>query len=77
MAKGQSAVKLTPSQTRDFLLHIISNNRELQKGGKKPVSIEVIGEAGIGKTSLVDQVAKDNGLAYVKLNLAQIEELGD
>ena len=39
--------------------------------------MEVVGESGIGKTSAVLQMAKENDLDFVKLNLAQIEELGD
>jgi len=77
MASKSQPVRLSPSETKEFLNHIISNNRDLQSKGKKVVSVEVIGEAGIGKTSVIDQVAKEHSLAYVKLNLAQIEELGD
>ena len=44
---------------------------------KLPVAIEVVGESGIGKTSAVMQMAKKHELDFVKLNLAQIEELGD
>jgi len=49
----------------------------LQEGGKNPVAIEIVGESGIGKTSTVIELAKENNLNFVKLNLAQIEELGD
>jgi len=70
-------VNLNIDELQDFVGHIISNNRHLQAGGKKPVAIEVVGESGIGKTtSIMDMTAK-HGLDFVKLNLAQIEELGD
>lgn len=75
MSKGQ--VKLNVQELKDFGNHIIQNNRVLQNAGKKPASIEIIGEAGLGKTSIVQEIAEDNNLAFVKLNLAQIEELGD
>ena len=70
-------VNLNIDELQDFVEHIITNNRHLQAGGKKPVAIEVVGESGIGKTtSIMDMTAK-HGLDFVKLNLAQIEELGD
>ena len=70
-------VNLNIDELQDFVGHIITNNRHLQGQGKKPVAIEVVGESGIGKTtSIMDMTAK-HGLDFVKLNLAQIEELGD
>ena len=53
------------------------SNRYLQENGKNAVSVEVVGESGIGKTSTIVELAKENNLNFVKLNLAQIEELGD
>jgi|TARA_R110000744_G_scaffold195378_1_gene314393 hypothetical protein len=70
-------VNLNIEELESFVDHIISNNRFLQKDGKKPVAVEVVGESGIGKTSAVMQMAKKHDLDFVKLNLAQIEELGD
>lgn len=70
-------VNLNIDELKGFVNHIISNNRFLQKQGKLPVSTEVLGESGIGKTSTVVELAKENNLNFVKLNLAQIEELGD
>jgi len=70
-------VNLNIDELNDFINHIIINNRFLQEQSKPPVAIEVVGESGIGKTSAVVQLAKDNNLNFVKLNLAQIEELGD
>ena len=70
-------VNLNIDELQDFVGHIITNNRHLQSEGKNPVAIEVVGESGIGKTtSIIDMTAK-HGLDFVKLNLAQIEELGD
>ena len=70
-------VSINPNELKDFLNHIISNNRHLQANGKGPVSVEVIGESGIGKTSSIVQLADELDLNFVKLNLAQIEEIGD
>jgi hypothetical protein len=70
-------VNLNIDEVKNFTNHIIKNNRFLQENGKKPVAIEIVGESGIGKTTAVVQLAKENKLNFVKLNLAQIEELGD
>jgi len=70
-------VSLNSNELKGFLTHIINNNQHIQEQGKTPVSIEVVGESGIGKTSSILQLAKETNLNFVKLNLAQIEELGD
>ena len=70
-------VNLNVDDLNGFMKHIISNNRFLQEQGKLPVAVEVLGESGIGKTSTVKQIAETHGMDFVKLNLAQIEELGD
>ena len=70
-------VNLNVTELKGFVNHIISNNRFLQEENKNSVSVEIVGESGIGKTSTVVELAKENNLNYVKLNLAQIEELGD
>ena len=70
-------VNLNIDDLKGFVNHIITNNRFLQEQGKSPVAIEVVGESGIGKTSTIVELAEENKLNFVKLNLAQIEELGD
>tara|TARA_R110002012_G_scaffold1455_12_gene6190 strand:+ start:1488 stop:2666 length:1179 start_codon:yes stop_codon:yes gene_type:complete len=70
-------VNLNIDELHDFVGHIITNNRHLQSSGKKPVAIEVVGESGIGKTTSIMDMTLKHGLDFVKLNLAQIEELGD
>ena len=70
-------VDLNVTELKGFVNHMITNNRYLQANGKSPVSVEVVGESGIGKTSTIVELAEENKLKFVKLNLAQIEELGD
>ena len=70
-------VNLNVTELKGFINHIITNNRFLQKEGKNSVSVEVVGESGIGKTSTIVEMAEENNLNFVKVNLAQIEELGD
>jgi len=75
--KKHAEVSLNIREAKQFLKHIINNNRYLQENGKLPVAVEVVGDSGIGKTSTILQLAKETDLNFVKLNLAQIEELGD
>jgi len=77
MSKAVKQVNLNIEELKGFLTHIVNNNRFLQKSGKVPAAVEIVGESGIGKTSGVLQLANEVGLNFVKLNLAQIEELGD
>lgn len=76
--KAEQQVSLNTDELKDFLKHIIENNRFIQKQGKVPVAVDVVGFSGVGKTSVIIQLAKEMGLPnFYKLNLAQIEELGD
>lgn len=70
-------VNLNTTEVKEFLRHIITNNQVIQANGKNPVAVEVVGDSGIGKTSTVIQLAEELNLNFVKLNLAQIEEIGD
>ena len=76
-SKTNATVSLNVHELKDFLKHIIDNNRYLQTNNKPMVSTEVVGDSGIGKTSSIIQLADELGLNFVKLNLAQIEEIGD
>ena len=66
-------MSLKASQVKDVLYHIIKNNRYLESLGKKKNSILIESDAGIGKTSIVQQVAEECGLGFVKVNLSNIE----
>ena len=70
-------VSLNINEAKDFLRHIVNNNRYLQDNNKPPVAVEIVGDSGIGKTSSIVQLKDELGFNFVKLNLAQIEELGD
>ena len=77
MSKKSKQISLNVNEAKTFLKHIINNNRFLQENNKLPVAVEVVGDSGIGKTSTIIQLANELNLNFVKLNLAQIEELGD
>jgi len=69
--------ELNISQLEDVLNHIIINNKVLVENNITPNTIAIRGNHGIGKTSLVKQIAEKNNLDLVKLNLAQLDDLGD
>lgn len=69
--------KLNIEELKAIVSYIVDNNAVLLEQGKKTTAIEIKGESGIGKTSAVIQLAKERGMDIVKLNLAQLEELGD
>lgn len=75
--KQSKLIESNVDETKVILRHIIANNRFIQGKGKIPVASEIKGESGIGKTSVTLQVSDEFKLNHVKLNLAQIEELGD
>jgi len=79
MAKkeAESGLSLNIDELKDYLRHIIKNNRYIQGNGKTPVAVEIEGDSGLGKTSAALQLGKELGLDVVKLNLSQIEEIGD
>lgn len=69
--------KMNLAEATDLLEFIIKQNYNLAAENKKTTAIEFIGESGIGKTSALLDIAKKLDMYCVKLNLAQIEELGD
>ena len=70
-------VKLNSCELKDFIKHVINNNRFIQAQGKVPTALNVVGNAGLGKTTVVANLAKEEGMQFVKINLAMIEELSD
>jgi len=68
---------LKATDLSNIIQHIVDNNRFLEKQAKKKNTILIEGPAGIGKTSIVEQVAEANGLAFAKINLAQVDDAGE
>jgi len=65
------------STIKNILYHIISNNQSLAEQGKKKNALLIEGPAGLGKTSVVQQVAESVGFNFVKVNLSNVEQAGD
>ena len=70
-------LQLNVDELKGFIKHMVSNNQHIQEDGKVPVAVNIEGEAGLGKTSAIMQLGSELDMQVVKLNLAQLEELGD
>lgn len=70
-------MELTLSELKPLLKYMIRNNEWLQSIGKTPKAIDIISDAGIGKSSIIEQVASELDYNYIKLPLAMITETGD
>nr|DAF63637.1 MAG TPA: AAA ATPase [Podoviridae sp. ctz6O13] len=67
-------VELTLGEFSKVLEYLIGNNRNLTDKGDTPIAVCLEGDAGIGKTAVVQQTAEKLGMTFIKVNLAQIEE---
>jgi hypothetical protein len=75
-----SESEINIKQLSGVLTHMINNNKQLQAVGQVPVAMNVVGPAGLGKTSIIKQVGKAMGYQkenIVMLNLSTFEEIGD
>lgn len=69
--------EMTISEFTGVFNYLLDNNKELQEKGLTPIAIGLEGAAGIGKTAVIEEVAKKRGMSFCKLNLSQLEEVGD
>lgn len=70
-------MELTLGEIKPILKYIINNNKSLQERGEFPVSVQLTSLPGIGKTSLVEQIASEIGANYIKKNLSQMSDPGE
>lgn len=68
---------ITLGEFKETFKYLIQNNFRLIDRGIAPISIGLEGPCGIGKTSIIEEVAKELGMTYVRLGLAELEEVGD
>lgn len=64
-------------QVKSLINYTIDNNLKLQEEGKMPIALSLEATAGIGKTSIVRQIADERKMGFTKINMAQLEEAGD
>lgn len=68
---------LSPQEIKDAIKRFVACNIQAAKDGKHSLAVCFEGEAGIGKTSVAMQVAKEENLGFHSLVLSQIEDIGD
>lgn len=68
---------VTMGQVKRLINYTIDNNLKLQENGKMPIAISLEASAGIGKTSIVQEIAKERGMGFTKISLHEMEEAGD
>lgn len=69
--------EITLNEFKEVFSYLLDNNKHLEDNNLRPIAVGVEGEAGIGKTTLVEDIAKERGMTMCKVNLAQLEEIGD
>ena len=71
-------MELTLTEIKPILKHIIDTNFKQQEHfGRIPLGVDIKGHCGIGKSEVVEQLAKEYDANFVKLNLAMMCETGD
>lgn len=70
-------MELTLKELKPILKYIIKNNDALEERGITPVAVNIVSEAGVGKSSVIEEIAKELDANYIKLVLSQITETGD
>jgi SpoVK/Ycf46/Vps4 family AAA+-type ATPase len=70
-------MELTLKELKPLLKYIINNNDILEEHGKLRTAINICGEAGYGKSQIVEEVANEMGANFIKLSLAMVSETGD
>lgn len=68
---------ITLDEFKDIFKYLIDNNKKLVADGKYPVAIGIEGAAGLGKTTILKDLAESMGMTYAQLNLAELEEVSD
>ena len=71
------AETVSMNQVKSLINYTIDNNNKLQENGVTPIAVSIEATAGIGKTSILQQVAEDRGMQFTKLSMHEMEEAGD
>lgn len=64
-------------EVKTTINYLLDNNLNLIEKGQNKIAINIVGEAGIGKTSIIKQIAEERGAGYKRLNISELEEIGD
>jgi MoxR-like ATPase len=65
------------SELKGFIKHVLRANQRVEQEGKRKTPVCIWGRHGIGKTEIVEDLAKELGWKYAYIAPAQFEEMGD
>ena len=65
------------SEIKTTINYLLDNNKALVETGLDKIAVNIVGQAGIGKTAIIKESAKERGAGYQRLCLSEIEEVGD
>jgi hypothetical protein len=69
--------KTKANEVIEFVNHVITTNEDLEIKGRKKTPICIWGRHGIGKTEIVEAIAKERDYKFTYIAPAQFEEMGD
>lgn len=69
--------KITLEEFVEIFKYLIKNNKNLIDSGKTPITVGLCGSAGLGKTTVIKDIANELGMTYVKVSLSELEEVAD
>lgn len=69
--------KTNTVEIKNFVLHTLQINNKGTGSGQKRTPVCIWGRHGIGKTALVESIAKEHGYKFTYIAPAQFEEMGD
>lgn len=70
----QEVLTYSPKETYNILKDLIESNDKIIAGGGIPVAASLVGEPGIGKTTVIRELVSDLKRDFFKLNLSQLTE---
>lgn len=70
-------LNLNAEELKEFLEYTIENNKFLITKNIVPLSINIEGTAGVGKTSSVIALMDEKGIPIIRKNLAELDDLSD
>ena len=64
---------ITLNEFKDILKYLVTNNKTLEDNGKKPLAIGIEGEAGLGKSAILQQLFSflSSSLPYTMFSLME------
>lgn len=68
---------ITLNEFKDLAKHLIKNNEFLRSKGERPITLGIEGSCGIGKSAILQQIADELDMRYVRINLSELEEVSD